>query len=176
MSSPEPARGRVPRPLMSRLRVPDASRKWVDAAIAGLGGFIVIFLFAHATTALDVLLLIPPFGASCVLVFGLPQVPVAQPQNVIGGHLVSTIAGLAVLYSLGATPLGFGLGVGLAIAAMLLTNTTHPPAGADPVLVLLAGATWHFLFVPILIGSVAIVLVGIAYHRLVTGKAYPHRA
>jgi CBS-domain-containing membrane protein len=118
-------------------------------------------------------LLIAPFGASCVLVFAIPQSPLAQPRNVIGGHLISTAAGLSVFGMLGQTPLAFALGVGLAIAAMLLTGTVHPPAGADPIVVILAGASWPFLFVPVLIGTVCIVLLGAGFHRWVTGKTYP---
>lgn len=120
-------------------------------------------------------LLIAPFGASCVLVFALPASPLAQPRNVIGGHLVSTAVGLAAFMIFGATPLGFGVGVGLAIAAMLLTRTTHPPAGADPIVVMLAGASWSFLFAPVLAGAISIVVAGAAYHRALSGAAYPER-
>lgn len=83
--------------------------------IAGLGGFGVIFLLAEVTARFEAGLLIAPFGASCVLVFGLPQSPLAQPRSVIGGHVVSTVMGLLVFSFLGSTALAFGLGVGLAI-------------------------------------------------------------
>ncbi|WP_020180402.1 HPP family protein [Methylopila sp. M107] len=151
---------------------------WKDAraaAVAGLGGFIVIFLLAELSQMSGAALLIAPFGASCVLVFGLPQSPLAQPRNVIGGHLVSATVGLVAFALLGATPLAFGLGVGAAIAAMLVTRTTHPPAGADPIVVILAGASWPFLFAPVLVGAVAIVLGGIVFHRLL-GRTYPSNA
>lgn len=108
------------------------------AAIAGLGGFIVIFALAELSKLSGAALLIAPFGASCVLVFALPASPLAQPRNVIGGHLVSTAVGLVAFMVFGTTPLGFATGVGLAIAAMLLTRTTHPPAGAS----------WSFLLAP----------------------------
>lgn len=143
------------------------------AALAGLGGFIVIFLLAQLSQMSGTALLIAPFGASCVLVFGLPASPLAQPRNVIGGHLVSSAIGLAVFTALGATPFAFGLGVGLAIAAMLLTRTTHPPAGADPIVAILAGASWPFLITPVLAGAVAIVVAAAVYHRAATGAVYP---
>jgi len=151
-----------------------SAQTWVGAGVAGLGGFVVIFLLAQLTASFHSALLIAPFGASCVLVFGLPQSPLAQPKNVIGGHLISTVVGLAVFYILGASPLSFGLGVGIAIAAMLLTGTTHPPAGADPIVVILAKVAWPFLFSPVLIGAVAIVVIGLIYHRLVSRRRYPH--
>lgn len=145
------------------------------AAIAGLGGFIVIFALAELSQMSGAALLIAPFGASCVLVFALPASPLAQPRNVIGGHLVSTAVGLAAFAVFGATPLGFAAGVGFAIAAMLLTRTTHPPAGADPIVVILASASWTFLAAPVLAGALAIVAAGVAYHRIMGGPAYPAR-
>lgn len=77
-----------------------------------------------------------------------------------GGHLVSTAVGLVVYASLGASPLAFGIGVGLAIVAMLLSDTVHPPAGADPIVVILAGAGSSVLFVPVLAGALVIVAAG----------------
>jgi CBS-domain-containing membrane protein len=67
--------------------------------------------------------------------------------------------------------LAFALGVGLAMAAMLLTGTVHPPAGADPIVVILASASWPFLFMPVLVGMVGVVLLGAGFHRWVTGKS-----
>lgn len=64
-------------------------------------------------------------------------------------------------------------GVGLAIAGMLLTDTLHPPAGANPIVVVLSHATWGFLLAPVLAGTLCIVLIGVLYHRLVTRRAYP---
>ena len=172
MSSPESAK--APAPQTSPFGVSPATQTWIGAGIAGLGGFVVIFILAQLTASFHSALLIAPFGASCVLVFGLPQSPLAQPKNVIGGHLISTVVGLAVFYILGASPLSFGLGVGIAIVAMLLTGTTHPPAGADPIVVILAKVAWPFLFSPVLIGAVAIVVIGLIYHRLVSRRRYPH--
>ena len=78
-----------------------------------------------------------------------------------------------MFYLLGQTPLAFALGVGLAITAMLLTGTVHPPAGADPIVVILASASRPFLFAPVLVGTVCIVLLGAGFHRWVTRKSYP---
>jgi CBS-domain-containing membrane protein len=87
--------------------------------------------------------------------------------------LISTAAGLLVFYVLGQTPLAFALGVGLAISAVSLTGTLHPPAGADPIAVIFANASWPFLFVPVLVGTVCIVLLAAGFHRSVTRKPYP---
>lgn len=151
------------------------ARLWktgVAALVSGCGGFLAIYLLAHATLTLDMLLLIAPFGSSCVLLFALPQSPLAQPRNVVGGHLISSFVGVAVLALVGSGPLSMGLSVGLAIAAMQVTGTLHPPAGGDPLVVTAAGAGWSFLLTPVLAGSVALVLAAYAYHRLVSKREY----
>jgi CBS-domain-containing membrane protein len=108
-----------------------------------------------------------------VLAFALPQSPLAQPRNVIGGHLISTAVGITAFSLLGNQPLAFGAAVGFAIAAMELTGTLHPPAGADPIVVLTAKASWTFLISPVLTGAVAIVLLAIVYHRAISRRPYP---
>lgn len=147
------------------------ARPWQAALLAGFGGFLTIGMLAtiNATEALP--LLIAPFGASCVLVFGVPASPFARPRNVIGGHLVTALMGLIAVSLLGAGPLGIAAGVGLAIAAMMVTDTVHPPAGANPIVVALSHAGWSFLAAPVLLGAVAIVAVGLVYNRLVGRKA-----
>ena len=142
------------------------SRPWRAALLAGLGGALTIGALAtiNATEALP--LLIAPFGASCVLVFGVPASPFARPRNVIGGHLTAALMGLVAISLLGPGPLGIAAGVGLAIAAMLLTDTVHPPAGANPIVVALTHAGWSFLAAPVILGAAAIVAIGVVYNRL----------
>lgn len=132
-----------------------------------------IYILSSLSVGLVALLLVAPFGASCVLVFALPQSPLAQPRNVIGGHLLSALIGIAAFSVLGAQPLSYALGVGLAIFAMQVSGTLHPPAGADPIVALAAGASWTFLLTPILAGTVIIVLVAFYYHRFVSKRQYP---
>ncbi|HEX2842850.1 HPP family protein [Hyphomicrobium sp.] len=148
---------------------------WLTAAAAGIGGGLTIAGLAALTTLGHLALLIPPFGASCVLVFALPGSPLAQPRNVIGGHFVAAAAGLLAYVILGPGVAAAGIGVGLAIAAMIVTRTVHPPAGADPLVVLALQATPMFLLTPVLVGSAIIVVAALSYHRLVTGHTYPAR-
>jgi CBS-domain-containing membrane protein len=117
--------------------------------------------------------LIAPFGATCVLVFGVPASPFARPRNVIGGHLVTAFMGLLATSALGHGTLGIAVGLGLAIAAMILTDTVHPPAGANPIVVAFTHPGWLFLVAPILAGAIAIVAIGTIYHRMVTRSGYP---
>lgn len=148
-------------------------RNAVPAVISGLGGALAIWLLAALTQNLGQLLLIAPFGASCVLLFALPQSPLARPRNVIGGHLISALVGLLVLTFLGHGVVAMGLGVGLAIALMQFSGTLHPPAGGDPLVVILAGAGWSFLLLPIAAGTCCLVLLAWLYHRFVSKRAYP---
>ncbi|MCZ8523515.1 HPP family protein [Paenibacillus caseinilyticus] len=119
-------------------------------------------------------LLMAPFGASCVLAFALPESPLAQPRSIVGGHLLSTAIGLLLLQTAGAHPWTAALGVALAIFLMGLTRTLHPPAGADPLVVLLGGASWSFLWTPALLGAVWITAAAWAFHRA-SGRRYPQR-
>lgn len=138
-----------------------------------IGGFVAIFILAFATNISEILFIIAPFGASCVLLFAAWEAPLAQPRNLIGGHLIASIIGLLVLQFLGNQPWTLALGVGLAISIMVLTKTTHPPAGADPILIIVAGSGWNFLLFPVLTGSVTLLILAILLNRLVFRRDYP---
>lgn len=117
--------------------------------------------------------LMAPFGASCVLAFGMPDSPLAQPRSIIGGHLVATLIGLIVLYTLGDSWWACALAVGLALAAMQQTRTLHAPAGANPLVVIVAGAPFSFLITPVLLGSIVIVVVAWCLNNLRSRGSYP---
>ncbi len=144
----------------------DARSGAIGAIIAGLGAFIAISCLAQADLTLRSTLLIAPFGATAVLIFAMPDSALAQPRNVIGGHLISTGVGLFCHALLGHQPLAFGLGVGLAVAAMMTTRTLHPPAGADPIVVITAGATLKFMVLPVLAGVLLLAAMGASYRIL----------
>ncbi len=129
--------------------------------IAGVGASIAIgalSFFDH--TFYDIALLMAPFGATTVLVFGVPDSPLAQPKNVILGHLLTAFVGVFFVQFIGVSPLFLAMATGIAVSLMMVTKTTHPPAGANPLLIMLAGQGWDFLVTPVLIGSVIIVLIG----------------
>lgn len=129
--------------------------------IAGIGASIAIgalSFFDHSFYNLA--LLMAPFGATTVLVFGVPDSPLAQPKNVILGHLLTAFVGVFFVQFIGVTPISLALATGIAVTLMLVTKTTHPPAGANPILIMLSGQSWGFLITPVLIGAVIIVLIG----------------
>lgn len=132
-----------------------------------------IYILAQLQAWTSIALVAPSFGASCVLIFAVPESPLAQPRNVIGGHLVSTACGLATFAILGTSPIALGVGVATAILMMIATRTLHPPAGGDPLVVILTAASPSFLLEPVLLGTFGAVLTGVIYHWLVSGRVYP---
>lgn len=146
------------------------------ALIAGLGAFLCISLLAiGGELSPEYLGIMAPFGATMVILFALPQSPLAQPRNIIGGHLLTACIGAVMAHYADNTPLMLGLAVGLGIMIMMLTNTLHPPAGANPLLIMMTGAPWGFVFNPVLIGSLFIVVIGWGYHRFISGTEYPKK-
>ncbi|EKB1965198.1 TPA: HPP family protein [Vibrio parahaemolyticus] len=135
--------------------------------VAGLGATLAIGVLSYAEVSLtEVVLLMAPFGATAVLVFGVPSSPLAQPKNVIIGHFITASIGIAFSQYVEITPITLAIATGLGVSAMLITKTTHPPAGANPILIMVSGQGWSFLFTPVLIGAVVIVLVGKALQLL----------
>ncbi|MBQ4852398.1 HPP family protein [Pseudoalteromonas sp. MMG012] len=126
-----------------------------------VGGFVGILGLCFITSIAGYPLLMAPFGATCVILFAAAASPLAQPRNVIGGHFISALIGILALLTFGTNPWVMALSVGLAIVAMQFFRVVHPPAGANPLVILMAGSYhFDFLIFPVLIGS--IFLVGIA--------------
>lgn len=150
--------------------------KLVAPIIAGLGGLIAIIILQLFSVELDLLLcFIVPFGASCVLLFAAPAAPFSQPRNVIGGHIISALVGLAIFAIFGrASHWTLGLANGIAIGLMVATKTVHPPAGATSFLPLLSGiSNWSWAFVPVGIGAVILVIIALIYNNLFKKQQYP---
>ncbi|WP_102795898.1 HPP family protein [Bowmanella denitrificans] len=143
------------------------------ALVAGLGATLCTLLLTHLDSWQQHIWLMAPFGATMVILFGLPSSPLAQPKNIIFGHLLTTFIGLGVMQAMGVTPLSISLAMGLAIALMLLTRTTHPPAGANPLVVMLSGQDWLFLLTPVLCGALLITACGWCYHKFISRQPYP---
>lgn len=142
---------------------------------AGLGGVIAITTLALLSQWTESLWLMAPFGATCVLLFSVPSSPLSQPINIIAGHLISSSIGLALHSFLPTSWWAIALAVGLAIAAMAALRITHPPAGADPLVVFLESPGWDYLGFPVLSGSVILVVVAWIFHRIPPVVSYPNQ-
>lgn len=126
----------------------------------------------------DLPIIVAPLGASAVLVFAVPASPLAQPWPVVGGNILSTLVGVAAFQAIPNAMLAAGVAVGCAILAMSLCRCLHPPGGAAALTAVIGSAGIHdagyaFAFAPVGINSIALVSIGIFYHRM-TALSYPH--
>ena len=118
--------------------------------------------------------LIASFGSSMVLLYGYPENTFAQPKNILFGHILTTICGMFFLYFVPlpiyiTIPLAVGLGVGL----MIVLGVTHPPAGGNPIIVIMGSVSLDYLINPIISGTIIILVFGIILNRLILKKKYP---
>ncbi len=135
--------------------------------LSALGAFICISLLAYLNSFEETnLWLIPPFGASMVLVMAVHESPLAHPKNILFGHILSALSGVLILAIFGSSSISLGLGVGLAIFLMMITKTVHPPAGANPIIAILGAKGAMFILMPVAVGAAFIVLYAIIYNKL----------
>ena len=141
------------------------------AAVAGVEN-----LFLAGT---DLTLMIGSFGASAVLIYGAIHSPLAQPRNLIGGHLVSALIGVACWKLLHAHPwLAQSLAVSLAIAAMHATRTLHPPGGATALIAVVGSDDLHargfgYVLLPVGLGAAILLAVAVLANNLSKTRRYP---
>mgnify|MGYP003330468248 CR=1 FL=1 len=114
------------------------------------------------------------FGSSMVLLFGFPESPFAQPKNVFFGHLVTALVGVVFVHFV---PLpiyiNIAAAVGLGIFFMILLNIVHPPAGGNPIMVIIGSASYDYLINPIIFGCIIILLLAIIINKYLLKKNYP---
>jgi|TARA_B110000858_G_C17789411_1_gene469006 CBS-domain-containing membrane protein len=142
--------------------------------IAGLSTALCITLLAYLNVYVTInLWLIPSFGASLVLITAAYSSPLAQPRNIFFGHIISSLCGFIVMYFFGVNFISIGLAVGLAVTMMMITKTVHPPAGANPIIIILGNESLNFLFMPIAIGAGFLVIYSILFNRFICKRNYP---
>lgn len=148
-----------------------------------LGSFIGIGIIAYAQSQMlpepDNFFLIGSFGASSVLIYGAIQSPLAQPRNLIGGHLISAVIGVTV-YKLipNIIWLSAPLAVSLAIVSMQVTKTLHPPGGATALIAIIGSAKikalgYFYVLSPVFTGSLVLLTVALIFNNLTTNRHYP---
>jgi CBS-domain-containing membrane protein len=202
--APERAGGtrRVPRPSLSRAlgrylgKMRGSSRGAPPRVSSGevlwslFGSFLGIALVAAIDSAswlsgigltqTDTFLLIGSLGASAVLIYGAPRSPLAQPRNLIGGHLVSALVGVTAWLLIGPSLpwLAAALAVSIAIAIMHLTRTLHPPGGATALIAVVGSEQVHalgyfFVLIPATLAPLLMLLVALVVNNLASGRRYP---
>ncbi len=144
-----------------------------DAITGAVGGLICIFVLLWLTNYTGAPWLMASLGGSCVLVFVVWNAPLSQPRNIIGGHVISAFIGLTMYSLLGTSMISISLGVGLTIFLMALSGSIHPPAGANPIIIILGGYGWSYLVMPVLIGALIIVFFGLVINNLRETRKYP---
>ena len=147
----------------------------IKSTLAGLFSAITIGALTYLTYKTTFgLFLIASFGSSMVILYGYPESPFAQPKNIFFGHLLTALVGVIILNFVPlqifiTIPIAVGLGVGL----MILFNVTHPPAGGNPIIVIIGSVSLDYLINPIITGSIIVLTFGIVINRFILKKKYP---
>lgn len=159
-------------------RVSNAEIAWswtgAFAGIAAAGLLSQAFFAGH-----DLSLMIGSLGASAVLLFGAPRSPLAQPRNVIGGHILSALVGVACWKLLHPFPwLAAAIAVSTAIAVMHATRTLHPPGGATALIAVVGSKEVHdlgfvFVLVPCTLGPLVLLAVALVVNNIPGSRRYP---
>jgi len=153
-----------------------------EKVISTVGGFLGIFgIFMTSYWLLDpeiAVFIVPSMGASAVLLFAAPHVPFSQPWNVFGGHAISAVIGVACWHWIPDYTVAASASVGLAIGAMYFLRCIHPPGGATALAAVIGSERLHALgysyeFEPILLNTVTILLVAVAFNALFKWRQYP---
>ena len=143
--------------------------------LAGLFSFFTIGVLSALTYKTDYgVFLIASFGSTMVILYGYPDSPFAQPKNIFFGHLATSLAGLFVLYFI-PLPLYINLpiAVGAGVALMIMLNITHPPAGGNPIIVIMGSVSLDYIINPIISGTIIVLIFGVVLNRLILKKKYP---
>ncbi len=150
---------------------------------AFIGSFIglgtIAYLQYKVYNTEDYVLLIGSFGASCVLVYGVIQSPLAQPRNLIGGHVISAIIGVTIQKLLPDTMwLSAPLAVSLAIIFMQITKTLHPPGGATALIAVTGSAQtkalgYMYVLSPVLSGALILLIAALIFNNITKNRQYP---
>jgi len=149
------------------------NNKIINALLSALGALIFISFLAFLDSSFEGMIwLIPPFGASMVLVMAAHESPLAKPKNILLGHILSALSGVIILYLIGDNFLALGIAVALAVFVMIVTDTIHPPAGANPIIAILGSKGAGFIIMPVAIGAIFIIFFAIIFNQLMQRKYF----
>lgn len=156
-------------------KCPDLPRiSWPGLLVTAAGSLTGVGLVSLLSAYYNLPLLLPSLGASAVLLYGACHVPMAQPRNVVGGHVLSAFMGVSAYQVLGGSWWVIAVGVTLAILAMAVTHTLHPPGGATAFVAVYNGQDYSFILTPVGIGVVCLILIAVLVNNLASERKYPH--
>ncbi len=127
----------------------------------------------------DLMMIIGSFGASAVLIYGAIRSPLAQPRNLIGGHILSAIVGVTAFQLFSHQPwLAASLAVSTSIALMHLTKTLHPPGGATALIAVIGSDSVHslgylYVLIPTALGACVMLLIALIVNNIPKNRRYP---
>ncbi len=145
-----------------------------ELLLTATGSFAGVGLVVLLSIYYNLPLLLPSFGASAVLLYAACNVPMAQPRNVIGGHVVSALVGVTVYQLFGNQWWSITLGVTLAILVMMVTYTLHPPGGATAFMAVYYEQGFGFILSPVGFGALCLVLIAVLVNNLSSRRKYPY--
>ena len=150
-------------------------KEFTQSLLAGLFSAITIGALTLLTYKTELgIFLIASFGSSMVLLYGYPENPFAQPKNIFFGHLLTSVVGIVFLFFTALpTFIVIPLAVGLGVSLMMLFKVSHPPAGGNPIIIIIGSVSIDYLISPIITGSIIIIVFGIVLNRLILKKKYP---
>lgn len=158
---------------MNRSRKYQPHFSYKNILFSYVGGFLGIATLAYLSSYTKYPLIAAPFGATAVLVFGVPDSPLAQPRNVVGGNCIGAIVSILLVSLFGIEPWVEALAVATTIKLMQLTKTVHPPGGAVALVGVMSGAKTSFLLTPVLVGSIITVFCTYYFNNLISKRSYP---
>ena len=150
--------------------------KKFEPIISGVSAAVTISVLAFLTEKGFVSVwLMFSFGATVLIVFVNYKSDAAQPKNIFFGHLVSIIVGILINEVIGFSFYSLGLAVGLAVALMVYLKVMHPPAASNPLVVLFTDVSFEFILFPVILGTIAIIIMSVFINKIILKRKYPIR-
>ncbi len=144
-------------------------------AAGAAGGSLAIGLMYYLSLQTEFPLAAIPFATSIVLVTGTPEAPPARPRTLVGGHILSAIIGVLAVKIAGPQAWVAALAVGVAMLAMLATDTFHPPAGINPLIIVMNSMSWGFVLAPVAAGALLLLAYTFVWTNVVRRTPWPER-
>jgi CBS-domain-containing membrane protein len=151
-------------------------KKNIEPIVSGISAGLVISVLAFLTleTSAGIWLMFS-FGATVFIVFILYDLETAQPKNIFFGHLISIFVGIIINELMGLSFYSLGLGVGLSVILMVYFKIMHPPAASNPLVAITMDLSFDYIFFPVIVGSLIIILLSIIINRFILKRNYPKK-